>query len=305
MRRPLRAAILAAGLLAAGCSSSPTGGDDDGPTLGAASVQRDVTYCVADGVELKLDLYHPAGSGSAPRPLAIHIHGGGWQRGDKATGPWFLRVGEALISRGFVVASVNHRLAPEHRWPAQIHDVKCAVRHLRANAGAYRVDPARIGVWGNSSGGHLAALLGVTDPGAGLEGTGGFAGVSSRVQAVVSLYGASDLTAPDWPIILRAAIQTTFGSPPDPASPVLVAASPRTHVSADDPPFLLIHGAEDHVILPNQSEWLAEDLQAAGVPASLVLVANGEHELVASGGPLDPSEAEITAAITAFFLARL
>src|SRR5688572_21590931 len=185
----------------------------------------------------------------------------------------FTSIGAALIESGYAVASTNYRLAPISRWPASIEDVTCAVRHLRENAADYGIDPQRIGVWGNSAGGHLAALLGVTDDFSG-------PGSSTRVQAVVALYGIHDLTASDTPLPTALTIESAFGQRPAPGDPVLSAASPISHVTSDDAPFLLIHGREDVLVLPNQSEAMLSRLSQAGVPAELILVDHAGHELI-------------------------
>jgi acetyl esterase/lipase len=294
---PLHArARLAALLLVAACAST-SGPDGTGFPLGAASVELEIDYCEGDPAQ-RLDLHFPSRRIATPTPVVLHVHGGGWARGDKASGPWFTRVGEALIARGYVVASANYRLAPTHTWPDQITDVVCAVRYLRQNAARHGIDPGRIGVWGNSAGGHLVALLGVTDSFSG-------PGVSSRPQAVVSLYGIHDLTAADTPLLTALAIEVAFGSRPDPASPVLRGASPISHVSAGDAPIFLIHGNRDLVVLPNQSQAMSDRLQQGGVPSELLVVENAGHELVPSGGAIEPSEAEITRRIVDFFDDRL
>ena len=121
----------------------------------------------------------------------LWLHGGGWERGDKngSSGAKF------LAAAGFVTASIYYRLSGEAKFPADLEDCKCAIRYLRANAAKFDLDPDRIGVAGASSGGHLALLLGMADEKAGLEGSGGWPNVSSRVRAVVSYYGPTDLMA--------------------------------------------------------------------------------------------------------------
>jgi acetyl esterase/lipase len=203
-------------------------------------------------------------------------------------------VGEELIARGYVVASANYRLAPLHQWPAQIEDVACAIRYLRQNAARYGIDPQGIGVWGNSAGGHLVALLGATDSFSG-------PGVSTRPQAVVALYGIHDLTADDLPLITGLAIEGVFGSMPDPTNAVLIGGSPVSHVSAGDAPSFLVHGVRDLLVPPSQSEALFDRLQEVAIPSQLLLVQNAGHELVPSGGPIQPSEEEITDRIVDFF----
>lgn len=261
-----------------------------GPT-----VLRDVEYCRAGDVPLLMDVYTPGHSGGQPAPAAVYIHGGAWTQGDKSGGAGFAEVQE-LVARGYVVASVNYRLAPAYPFPAQIEDVKCAVRHLRANAAAYGLDPNRIGVWGSSAGGHLAALLGLTDSDDGLEGDGGYAGYSSRVSAVVDMFGPADLRLMGLSPRGQAALRGVFPTDADAAR-----ASPVTYVSPDDPPFLILHGERDGVVPLRQSEVLHAQLQAAGVPSTLVVVRNAGHGFVPAGGPPAPSRGEIARMVADFF----
>lgn len=265
---------------------------------GLGSVQQGITYCTAGGVPLKMDLYLPAGL-AAPAPVLIYIHGGGWSRGDKSSGAE-QEVPE-MVARDYVLAAVNYRLAPQYLFPAQIEDVKCAVRHLRASAAEYSIDPNQIGAWGVSAGGHLASLLGLSDASAGLEGNGGYADQSSRVQAVVDVCGPADLTQPFSPSSFQGImIRLVFGTA-DPSSKALKLGSPVTYVSGDDPPFLIIHGQEDTVVPPSQSAILFRRLTAAGVPGDLIMVANADHSFQSEGQAIDPSRPELTQIIADFF----
>ena len=141
-----------------------------------------------------MDIYLPK-AGAGPAPAVLYAHGGSWAYGDKSE---VALLAPGLVASGYVVASLNYRLAPQYRWPAQIEDVKCAIRFLKAKAGLYNLDPARIGLWGASAGGHLVSLAGLAGPEAGLEGKGGYPEQSSSVQAVVDMFGPTDFTiAPD------------------------------------------------------------------------------------------------------------
>jgi acetyl esterase/lipase len=192
-----------------------------------------------------------------------------------------------------------------HRWPAQIEDAKCAIRFLRRESDTYGIDAARIGVWGTSAGGHLAALLGTTDMSAGFEGDGGHADQSSRVQAVVDLYGPAELTdGVGWPQGQELVLEIVFGTS-DLDSPVLAGASPTSHVTPDDPPFLILHGERDRLVPLRQSELLLEELDAAGVPAELVIVENARHGLEPDGGEIRPAVEELVDKTVAFFEANL
>lgn len=254
------------------------------------TVEKDVTYCTADDVALKMDVYYPS-ENNGGFPVAMYVHGGGWRKGDKGSGAGEVEFLE-LQKAGFLVVSVNYRLAPEYVFPAMIEDVKCAVRSLRAHADEYNLDPNRIGVFGSSAGGHLVAMLGATDESAGFD-VGEYLEYSSRVQAVVDMFGPADLTsaiAND-----SETVNSAFGDFD------LALASPVTYVSADDPPFLILHGEEDALVPIEQSEELLAKLQAAGVDSELVRVANAGHGFKPVGGEISPSREEISRLIKDFF----
>lgn len=257
------------------------------------TVERDITYCVADGVELKMDVYYPQ-TMSKPAPAAVYVHGGSWSSGDKSDGNGMVDVPE-LLSRGYLAVSIDYRLAPKWKFPAQIQDVKCAIRFLRANAARFNLDPGRIGAWGHSAGGHLVALLGTTGPGDGLEGSSGYADQSSRVQAVVDMCGRADLHG-----ISADKAASAFGAA-DGSINVLVGASPINFVSTGDSPFLIIHGDKDTVVPLHLSQAFYERLEASGVPATLVTVKNADHGFNPVGGLMSPTRAEISRMIADFF----
>jgi len=260
-------------------------------------VDRDVTYGTADGIDLKMDVYYPEFATGAV-PSLLYVHGGAWVQGDKREGAGATEIPE-LRSRGYLVAAVNYRLAPDYKFPAQIEDVKCAVRFLRANAAVYGIDPNRIGAWGGSAGGHLVALLGTTDASSGFEGDGGYADESSRVQAVVDMFGPTDLKALSLGISSRF-LSILFGNVSR-NSAIVKQASPITWISKDDPPFLILHGENDDVVPVSQSETLYDRLTAKGVTATLVIVKNAGHGFIPAGGPIDPSRTEITEMVGDFF----
>ena len=237
-----------------------------------------------------------------PRPAALYVHGGGWQTGSRGGGGFLDRLRPALLSRGFVVASIDYRLAPRYKWPAQIEDVKCAVRYLRANATVYGVDPNRIGAWGASAGGHLVSLLGTAEASAGFD-RGEYAAESSRVEAVVDMYGPADLTSADWGPEATPTIREVFGAAPAAANDVLARASPVTYISAADPPFLILQGDADTTVPPSQSRELAQRLEAAGVSATLVLVRGGPHGLEAQNE--QPSADQLVQMTADFFVSTL
>jgi len=266
---------------------------------GSGTVLRNVTYCTSGGVSTQMDIYLPPAQ-TGPAPVVVYVHGGSWIAGDK----WEIgTAGTELNSRGYIVASINYRLAPSNKWPAQIQDTKCAIRYLRANAAKYNLDPNRIGAWGSSAGGHLVALLGLAGPGAGLEGDGGWPDQSSRVQAVVDMFGPTDLTAFNPDNFAVGLGEAVFGAKPGGPNPVLTQASPVTYAAAGAPPFLIVQGTDDKLVPPSQSQELYDRLKAAGDDATLLLVKNAGHGLAPSNPslPIVPSSLQITSTIEDFF----
>jgi acetyl esterase/lipase len=262
-----------------------------------SKVERDVTYCTIDNVALKLDLYFPSQTTGKPLPVAINLHGGSWSAGDKQNSDSAVDI-PVLVERGYLVVGVNYRLAPTYKFPAQIEDVKCAVRFLRANAAKYSLDANRIGAWGCSAGGHLVSLLGVTDKSASWDNVGEYKDQSSRIQAAVPLCAPSDLTLYD--IITRAdMLKRVFGSDTG-VNPSLLRGSPITFVTKDDPPFLIFQGDKDIVISLKHGAELYGKLIAAGASAKLVTVKNGTHCLPPELG-MSPTREEISQMIADFF----
>lgn len=260
-----------------------------------ATVARDITYCKVGSKELKMDAYLPKDrSANLPQAL-IYIHGGAWITGDKDEGPFEQDLAD-LIARGYAVFSINYRLAPFSQFPAQIEDCKCAVRSLRANAAKYNVDARRIGVFGSSAGGHLAAFLGTTNGISQLEGWGGYPEASSSVQAVVTYFGPADLTTSDWGFIDKLGFLTVFGT-----SRNWAKASPINYVTKGDAPFYVIGGDRDDRVDVRQAQAMYARLQAVGVPSELLIVKNCDHEFSPKGGALNPSRGEVTKRLGDFF----
>ncbi len=236
----------------------------------AVRVEKDIVYATADGVDLGLDLFLPASVG--PHPAIVFVHGGGWTAGDKSS--W---EDEALrfADEGYVGISINYRLAPAYPFPAAVEDTKAAVRWLRTHAADLGIDPARIGAMGSSAGGHLVAMLGVTDGSEGLEGQSGDLSLSSRVQAVVDYFGPTDLTQAG--MLADPAILAFIGGTCA-ENPLLCRhASPVTYVSPDDPAFLIVHGTSDQRVPFNQSVILRDALQAVGVEVGLLALEGAGH----------------------------
>ena len=229
-----------------------------------ATIQRDLVYKRVNGAVLTLDLYCPE-KVSGPAPVIVWVHGGGWRRGGKKRCP-----AVALVPDGYAVASIDYRLSSTAPFPAQIEDCKAAVRWLRANAAKYNLDADRIGAWGHSAGGHLAALLGTSGGVPELEGSGDNMQYSSRVQAVCDVAGPADLPAlTNLGPKRMFAIEGLLGGPLEKDKAKAIAASPIHYVSKDDPPFLIVHGEADRVVPVEQSQRFYEELRKAGVNATL------------------------------------
>jgi acetyl esterase/lipase len=267
------------------------------------TTKHTITYATIASHALKLDIYPPVTAANRPAPAIVYIHGGGLVQGDKR---WPVTLGfsaavKALRAIGYAFVAVNYRLAPRHRWPAQIEDVKCAIRHLRANANAYNLDQQRIGVWGDSAGGHLAAMVGMAGAEAGFE-VGGNLDQSSAVQAVVDMFGPTDLSYLSVNPALRWYLRLLLGRGDEQA---IRQASPLRYVTSAAPPFLIVHGERDLLVPPRQSQALHERLRAAGVPASLVMVRHANHALLPMGRFIQPARAELNRVIVEFFLRHL
>jgi acetyl esterase/lipase len=259
---------------------------------------KDLAYARAGDRDLYLDLY-AAQDAREPQPVILWIHGGAWRMGSKEHPP-ALR----LVERGYAVASTSYRLSQEAIFPAQIHDCKAAVRWLQAHAGAYGLDPARVGAWGASAGGHLAALLGTSGGVSELEGELGSPGYSSRVQAVCDFFGPTDFRrmndvpgamghdAPDSPE------SQLIGAPIQQNPDKVARANPITYVDPGDPPFLIVHGDADRTVISGQSKLLYDALRAAGVEVTLHLVQGAGHGFQTATAE---QRAEIDRLVDAFF----
>lgn len=188
--------------------------------------------------------------------------------------PWHAPI---LAAHGFVVASVSYRFSSVAPFPAQLHDVKAAVRWLRANAIAYGIDPDRIGAWGDSSGGHLAGLLGTTGDRPDLDGDCGSPGWSSKVHAVVTRCAPTDLRV--LPQDQAEVLDALFGGTPLATAELRELASPVAHVSAQSAPFLIVHGTQDETVPIEQARVMADALGEHGVDVTLHTIEGAYHNL--------------------------
>lgn len=288
MKSPLRLTTLLAVLALAG------------PALPAGKARRDIEYATVDGQSLKLDWY-PAEKTTNPAPLLIYIHGGAWSKGSRSNPPI-----APMTEKGFAVASVDYRLTPVAPFPANVHDLKAAIRFLRAKAGEFGCDPKRFVIVGSSAGGHLAALVGVSHGRQELEGElGDHRSVSSDVQAIVSFYGAGNLqtilgqSTPHGLSVRVPALQLLLGGQPDEKPALARLASPVAHVDAHDPPLLLIHGDADPQMPIEQSRELQAAYQKAQRPVEFIVMPGSSH-----GGP-EFYDAERLSLVETFLRAQL
>ena len=315
MRRPFAGIVVCALALTAltaltGCTTSASStppksatpsGSEPAPTL-AAGQHATVTYCNNERARIT----EPK-SLHGPAPAAVYVHGGSWISGNYDTGGFLIKaIGPALAAEGFVVVSVDYRLGPKARWPDQIVDVKCAIRYLRAYATQLNIDPNEIGAWGQSAGGHLVGLLATAGPKAGWD-VGAYTEESSRIEAVVDMAGPSDLLTlgnqGDSLLVAKTFVELLGPVPQKTLGARLRADSPVTYVAPGDPPFLLMHSTDDEIVYPQQSDELAWDLAANGVPHQLLIVQGGGHEFDNPGA--QPTQNGITRAVTDFFVGTL
>ncbi len=260
------------------------------PASPPPTVLKNLVYGQADGHDLKLDLYRPPigdfAPTNAPCPVIVFLHGGGWRVGSKDEGK---QVVDVVTGAGYALVSVDYRLSGEAIFPAQIQDCKTAVRWVRAHAGEYGLDPTRVGAMGFSAGGHLAALLGTSAGVEALEGRAeGSPRESSRVQAVCDVSGPVDLSLPTHSIIGTLSVYGELGDFASKRPALVHEANPATYITGKEPPFLIIQGDQDKLVVPKHAEVLAAALRARRVPVELVTVQGGGHV------PFDPEQADTT-----------
>lgn len=248
-------------------------------------LMADIAYAGSNDPRQRLDVYLPRQPAVAgPLPVIAYVHGGGWRTGSKVMAR--SQVMELVDSGRYAAVSIGYRLAWEASWPAQSHDIRAAIRWIRGNADDYGLDASRICAMGASAGGHLVAHLGThlgTTSGSGEHGAEGALGdhldQTSEVQCVINFFGPADLTTDSVaggteepsPVALL------LGDTPENRPELAREASPLHHVSADDAPFLVIHGTEDPVVSYDESVRLTEALENAGVAVIFQTVEGGGH----------------------------
>lgn len=262
----------------------------------AVQWETGIEYANPGGTHLQLNLARPK-AGDGPFPAVLCIHGGGFRAGKRES---YDALCLKLAERGYVAATITYRLAPQHKFPAAVHDAKAAVRWLRANAKAYKINPDKIGVTGGSAGGHLAQFLAVTANVPQFEGTGGNAEESSRVTCVVNVYGPSDFTQSYGKSVdAHEVLPLWFGGNLETALALHIQGSPLYWVTPNAAPTLCIHGSEDKYVAHEQAVWLVDKLKAATVEAELLTLPGAGH------GFKGPDAEKAEAAMLNFFAKHL
>ncbi|GAA4815964.1 alpha/beta hydrolase [Litoribaculum gwangyangense] len=245
------------------------------------SIERiiDIKYAEVNNTNLLLDIYLPS---HIKNPnMVVWVHGGGWVCGDKNNPPI------EIVNKGYALASVNYRLATEAQFPAQIFDIKAAIRFLRAKASEYQYNAENIVIAGSSAGGHLAALVGVTNNTPDLEGTlGDYLDTSSAVQGIVDFYGPANLltilnqSTPHSMKVRVPALKKLLGDLPEKRTELAKLASPVFHVDDTDPPLLIMHGNQDLQVPIDQSHELENEYKKHHLEVQFKVIYDGGH-----GGP--------------------
>ncbi|WP_017627290.1 alpha/beta hydrolase [Nocardiopsis chromatogenes] len=253
-----------------------------------------VVFAERETGPLVMDLVLPPADERRERrvPVVVWLHGGGWFTGDRSMAP---DPGRTLIARGIAMASIEYRLSGQATFPAQLHDVRSAIRFLRSRADRFGLDPEAIGLWGSSAGGHLAALAGVCGHRAALPGETGSDASDARVQAVCDGYGPVDLhlavaeAGHGIPSLSGADAPEArlIGGHPAQMPERARAACPLTYVTGEAPPFLIAHGTDDVLVRPKHSVMLHEALQGTGVDSVLYLVDGYRHGFLNPAGTVE------------------
>ncbi|MFI5455615.1 MAG: alpha/beta fold hydrolase [Isosphaerales bacterium] len=262
------------------CEFSMAAGGDEPPKAAQpkaagpkVTFEQDIVYSKIGSSELKLDLARPA-EGEGLIPVIVVIHGGAWRGGNKSD---VRAISSEFVRRGYATVAPQYRFCPKDPFPAQVHDVKAAVRWVKSNAKKYRIDPDRVGAIGFSAGGHLALFLGLTGPNDGLEGDVAAGAPDSRVRAVVNYFGPTDLAAQDIPDVSKPLVKDFLGGSPQEKPEAAAKASPLTFVSKDDAPILTFQGTKDPLVPFTQAIKLAEAMNTAGVPGRVELLVGAQH----------------------------
>lgn len=255
---------------------------------GGVVVHKDLEYAKSDGKSLRLDLYLPKDT-LKKVPLIVMIHGGGWYRGDKAI---YMKQAELFANSGYAAASINYRFIPEYIFPAGLKDCIAAVKWLKDSSAVYGIDPERVGVFGDSSGGHLALMTALAGENAGFGSTGG-------TQAAAVWFPVTDI-----PLYFSKnpkLNEKLMGGSLEKMPEEYKKASPVNYVSKNNPPTLLIHGERDRVVPIKHSEDLFSLMKTAGAKVELLRVKNADHAFVPPAKGFEPDYDGIMKKMVKFF----
>ena len=259
------------------------------PDIGNLRAEKDIVFGKGGATDLTLDVYQPPSGVTSKRTAIIHLFGGGFFTGNKNAG-YIINDAKALGARGYTNISANYRLQTQASWPAQIQDVKAAIRWTRANAAKLGIESNRIIIAGYSAGGMLSLMAAGTNGRKEFEGDGGNAGISSDVNACIGVYP------------LASAQIATGLFPQGQATPEnIAAASPTTYISDKFAPTIFIHGTKDGTVPVQSSIDFWTKLQALGVPTTMTLIQGADHAFDNNA----PDAVEVMAASIDLFLDRL
>lgn len=284
MKRILRLLTLCPALLALSAATLRAQHSPKVPST--VEIERNVEFGRGGDLKLGMHIVHPKPAPAGRMPVLVYIAGSAWSFDNKDAAVGKL-VGTAR--HGYFGAAIQVRSGGQAAFPTHLEDAKCAIRFLRAKADEFHIDPDRIGVWGDSSGGHLAALVGLTADHREFEGTGGWPEFSSRVQAVAPMCPAVDFLVSDWPARHNDPGGPVFnllqGDPRKDLAKAELArrASPLTYItkgSQNTPPFYIIHGGADTVVPTSQGRLLQAALEHAGLETTLEIIPGGDHASV-------------------------
>lgn len=270
--------------------------------------EPNIQYGRVGGDHLYLDILHPKRAPGTLLPAVVYVHGGGWLGGERTSNP-----NRILAEAGFFTVSISYRFSSEATFPAQIHDVKAAIRWVRANAHRYGVDPQRIGIWGHSAGGHLAALAAVTANDPDFEGDGGNPEQDTSVQAAIPISAPLEFLI-DWYAVAKmpvhpeawSCIGGLIGSLPFTVPEMARLASPYWHMSETAAPQLLIHGEMDDLVPVGQARaYAAAMCRYVGVEAELIALPGVGHAADISLFPGQPDPWGLKARVVEFFRSHL
>jgi acetyl esterase/lipase len=277
------------------------------PAPAGVVIEQDLEYLDPGRAE-RLDLYRPAEPPTGGKRFGgiVMIHGGGWVGGDKAASREF-SMGTTLVKAGYVCVSVNYMMDEGKRWPTNLHDCKNAVRFLRKHAERYHIDPDRIGVIGGSAGGHLALMVAYTTDISALEPTSPYPGISSRVGAVVDLYGITNVATrrktdeQGNPIGKPRENTALFKATREEDPELWRLASPVSHVSKSSPPTLILHGTADTTVDRDQATELAARLKEVGAEHEIMMIEGVGHTFDLQAWRRKPLPQDLRPVVTGFF----